>query len=416
MKRFLALIMTLVLAFSMSAIAAADETVTISLWSGNEAQQALLKSFVDEYAAANNTKIDVVFQYVPYAEYNTKLMLNLNSADAAPDLFWCLENAAPTFIASGYPAALDAELAAYNPEDLSAAALNLWQKDGATYAVPFSTSPVFIAYNKDILEQAGIEVMPAELYAKGEWTWEKFREIAKQIKDKTGVWAYQTGNGEGYTARVTTNLLMLIRSYGSDAWDAEGNVTIDNEAAVQAVKLFHDMVYVDGSIVPPGDESSFVTGTAAMTSCQKSELGALADVTWKWDVAPIPAGPAGEVPMIGQAALCANSQSPKADLAKKLVAYMTSEPCVARMAIYWPPARYSVLNSEAFLSGDGVLSAEQMERTVVAGIATGKVLPSHEEWAAMSEEARIYFDELWSADADVAAALAEVAEVYRSYM
>ena len=95
---------------------------------------------------------------------------------------------------------------------------------------------------------------------------------------------------------------------------------------------------------------------------------------------------------------------------------MTSEPCVARMAIYWPPARYSVLNSAEFLSGDGVLSAEQMERTVVAGIATGKVLPSHEEWAAMSEEARIYFDELWSADADVAAALSEVAEVYRSYM
>ena len=171
---------------------------------------------------------------------------------------------------------------------------------------------MFIAYNKDILAQAGVEVMPAELYAKGEWTWEKFREIAKQIKDNTGIWAYQTGNGEGYTARVTNNLLMLIRSYGSDAWDAEGNVTIDNEASVQAVQFFHDMVYVDGSIVPPGDESSFVTGTAAMTSCQKSELGALADVTWKWDVAPIPAGPAGEVPMIGQAALCANSQSPKA--------------------------------------------------------------------------------------------------------
>ena len=88
MKRILALILTLALALSMTAIAAADETVTISLWSGNEAQQALLKSFVDEYAAANNTKIDVVFQYVPYAEYNTKLMLNLNSADAAPDLFW----------------------------------------------------------------------------------------------------------------------------------------------------------------------------------------------------------------------------------------------------------------------------------------------------------------------------------------
>ena len=62
-----------------------------------------------------------------------------------------------------------------------------------------------------------------------------------------------------------------------------------------------------------------------------------------------------------------------AELAAELVAYMTSEPCAARIAGIWPPCRYSVLESEAFLTSNARIKPEQMASAVAASIGTGLV-------------------------------------------
>ena len=152
--------------------------------------------------------------------------------------------------------------------------MQLWKKGDDVYAIPFSTSPFVLLYNADLFEQAGAKT-PEEYIAEGNWTWESFREVCKQIKDATGVWGFQTVDGAGFTTSVMQNLLPIIRAYGGDAWDSEGNVMIDTDESVAAVQLFHDMVYVDQSVVPPGDESSFYTGAAAMTVGQISRVSNL---------------------------------------------------------------------------------------------------------------------------------------------
>ncbi len=412
MKKILALVLAMVMVLSMSAFAFADDAVSMKLcvWTSNEDQLKLLGSFVDEFAAKKGITINYTFESIPYADYTTKLLLELQGSEA-PDVFWVTESAAPAFIASGNLAVLNDALEEYDPADLAESAMSLWKKGDDIYAVPFSTSPFILMYNADLFEQAGAKT-PDEYIAEGSWTWENFREVCKQIKDATGVWGFQTVDGAGYTTSVVQNLLPIIRSFGGDAWDDAGNVLIDSEQSVAAVQLYHDMVYVDQSIVPPGDESSFYTGAAAMTVGQVSRVSNLDEVDWKWSVCTLP----GDSYVIGQAAIGAFSGSKNGDLARELAAYMTNKECVARIAGIWPPARESVLNSEEFLTSNPRLTAEQMKASVAAAIPAGRTLPAHELYPQISVEAQIAYDKLWNADADVAAVMKEVGDVYRTYI
>lgn len=388
-------------------------SMKIATWTSNKDQIALLDSFVQEFAQQKGIQINAEFETITFGEYTAKLSLELQGS-SAPDAFWILETSAPAFIQSGLLANLNDALTAYNRADISETALELWKSGNDVYAVPFSTSPFFILYNADLLKQAGVET-PEQMIANGTWDWEHFRTMCKQIKDRTGVWAYQTVDGGGYDVRILHNLCPIIRAYGGDVWN-NGQVLINSPASIEAITLFHNMVYQDGSVVPPGDQSDFFAGNAAMTVGQISRISKLMESSFSWGMAPMPSGPNGSSPVIGQAAIGANAKGRNVALASELVAYMTSETCVARMAGIWPPARKSVLDSAAFLSSNPNVTPEQMKTSVADSIATGRVLPSHPMYTQIEVESRIVWDRLWNPNANVKAVVDDVAAVYRKYI
>lgn len=420
--RLLTLLLVLLLTTSMAFATGAKEeaapsgsvSMTIATWTSNPDQIALLDSFVQGFAAQKGIEIDVTFESIPFAEYNTKLSLELQGQNG-PDLFWVLETAAPAFIESGLLANLNDAMQAYAPEDISSDALELWSKDGNVYAIPFSTSPFFILYNKDLFTKAGLKT-PEQYASEGAWNWDTFKMASKTIKEKTGVWGFQTVDGQGYDARILHNLAPIVRSYGGDFWTDDGQVLINSDASVAAVQLFHDMVYQDVSVVPPGNQSDFFAGNAAMTVGQISRVSKLNEASFAWGIAPMPSGPEGKSPVIGQAAIGAHSKGKQAALASELVAYMTNKDSVAAMSGIWPPARKSVLESEAFLTSNKSVSKEQMQNAVAASIKTGRVLPSHVKYPQIEVESKMVFDKLWQKNADVGAILDEVATVYAKYI
>nr|WP_319776377.1 sugar ABC transporter substrate-binding protein [uncultured Sphaerochaeta sp.] len=420
--RLLAFMLVLFLAMGMAFAAGAKEesapsgpvSMTIATWTSNPDQIALLDSFVQGFAAQKGIEIDATFESIPFAEYNTKLSLELQGQNG-PDLFWVLETAAPAFIESGLLANLNDGMKAYYPQDISSDALELWSKDGNVYAIPFSTSPFFILYNEDLFSKAGVK-NPEQYAAEGAWDWDAFKMVSKTIKEKTGVWGFQTVDGQGYDARILHNLAPIVRSYGGDFWTDDGQVLINSEASVAAVQLFHDMVYQDVSVVPPGNQSDFFAGNAAMTVGQISRVSKLNDAAFAWGIAPMPSGPEGKSPVIGQAAIGAHSKGKQVALASELVAYMTNKDSVAAMSGIWPPARKSVLESEAFLTSNKSVSKEQMQNAVAASIKTGRVLPSHVKYPQIEVESKMVFDKLWQKNANVGAILDDVAAVYAKYI
>ena len=423
MKKILMTVLILTLCLSVFAGGQTEQaetggpvTLRFTTWTSNETQLALFSEMADEFnKSQNDYQINLKIDSLPFGEYVQKVTLQLSGSNP-PDIGWLVETSAPAFVNAGVLLDLSSALAPYNFEDFSKGAMGLWTRGDKTFGVPFSTSPFIIIYNKTQFEKAGIST-PTQLAAEGAWTWEKFRETSKLLHDRTGMYGFQGVDGAAYTTRTWHNLVPMIRGFGGEVWDENGNVLIDRPEAVKAVQLFHDMVYVDGSVVPPGDLSDFYAGNAAMTVGQISRVSKLDAVEWEWDVAPMPEGPAkGQSQVIGQAAVVAFSAGKNKDAAAAFLAFMTNKENVTKMAKYWPPARQSVMESAVFVDGNPYISSESMMSAVVPGLKFGRVLPSHEKFPQIDLAASAEFDKLWNKDADVKAVLASLAAAIRANM
>lgn len=385
------------------------QDLRFTIWSGNEAHLDMLSAFAESYRD-DRPDATVRLDTIPYGDYVQKVTIQLAGGNP-PDIGWLAEAAAPTFIDAGVLADLSEYVTAedaYDFGDFSEAALGLWRDGDALYGIPFSTSPFFVYYNADMFEEAGIED-PATLAARGAWTWDAFREAAKATTEATpeGVYGYEQSDGEGYGARVWISIVPMLRAYGADAWNDQNECQLDSPGAIDAMTLYHDMIFDDESVVPPGERANFFSGQSAMTITQLSRAANLAEADFAWGVAPLPSGPAGDVALIGQAALVVFERSPEREAAIDFLMHMTTTEGVATMAQFFPPARRSVLDSESFLTSNDILSASQM--TVVAdGIANGSVVPSHPNFPQIDATARPIFDQLWRADADVEQVLNDV--------
>jgi multiple sugar transport system substrate-binding protein len=392
------------LALCLASGHAVAQELRFTVWTGNEAHLNMLNGIADGFEATHDGTT-VTFETIPAGDYVQKLTFRLAGGNP-PDLGWMFEDSMPAFVAAKVVVPLTDTLEStegYDLGDLSEAAMGLWKQGDDIYGVPFSTSPFMIYFNKDMFDAAGLED-PLTLAEKGEWNMEKFREVAKALtKADNRIWGFEFKDGQGYDTRIMHAVMPPIRAYGGDAW-ANGECGFDKPEAVEAVQVLHDMVFKDGSIVPPGEQGDFFSGSAAMTINQISRASKMPEAGFNWGIAPLPSGPAGEAPVIGQAGLVVFAKSDNTELSKEFIAWMTNKENVAVMAQFFPPARASVLESQAFTDANPLIPADQMSH-VAEAIKTGKVLPSHERAPQIMAAQKPRFDALWRPDADVEASL-----------
>jgi len=394
------------LAMGLTSTSALSAELRFTIWTGNEAHLAMLNGFAESFKATH-PDVTVKFETIPPADYTQKLTFQLAGGNP-PDAGWMMEDAAPTFANAGVledlaPTLNSAE--GYDFADFSEPALGLWTSGDTVYGVPFSTSPFVIFYNKDMFDKAGLED-PLALAAKGEWDMAKFQEVAKTLTEANGKWGFEFKDGQGYDSRIMHALMPPIRAYGGDVW-ANGECGFDKPEAVAAVQQLHDMVFKDKSIVPPGETGDYFSGGSAMTINQISRASLMPKAGFNWGIAPLPTGPGGESPVIGQAAIVVFTAGQQKELAAEFVAHMTNKENVATMAQFFPPARNSVLSSDAFITSNKLIPAEQM-KIVADAIAKGKVLPSHEKSPQILAAMKPKIDALWRADANVEESLKAV--------
>jgi multiple sugar transport system substrate-binding protein len=129
-----------------------------------------------------------------------------------------------------------------------------------------------------------------------------------------------------------------------------------------------------------------------------------------WDLVPLPKGPAGDYAVVGQAGVGAFAAGKNAETAVAFLAYMTNPANSQKLAQFFPPARASLLNSTTLAATNPLLSADQIENVVIKGIANGKVLPGHTNFAQIQQTVRAGLDALWVPDADVPAVLKSVCD------
>ena len=230
--------------------------------------------------------------------------------------------------------------------------------DGRLVAMPWFTDAGVLYYRKDLLEQHGVEAPE---------TWEEMTEIATEIQaaereaGNDRMWGY-VFQGRAYEG-LTCNALEWVASYGGGTIvDAEGEITIDNERAAEALDLAASWI---GNISPKGalnytEEEArgiFQSGNAVFMrnwpyawSLAQSEESNVRD---KVGVVKLPSAEGQEsAATLGGWNLAVSRYTENPELAADLVAFLTGEAEQKRRAIEgaYNPTLASLYDDEEVLA------------------------------------------------------------------
>ena len=105
-------------------------------------------------------------------------------------------------------------------------------EDGKIWGVPVDCNPMVIWYNKQLLQDAGVTTMPADLAKDNKWTWQAFQDMCKQVVDK-GKRGFVQENWFGpIYGWVTTN--------GGKVFDGNNFVANEDPKAKEGFKFIQD--------------------------------------------------------------------------------------------------------------------------------------------------------------------------------
>ncbi|MFC7406925.1 ABC transporter substrate-binding protein [Georgenia alba] len=382
----------------------------MTTWSSNEEHQAIFTEIADAYIAENPDLVSSIEfdgivepgQYVPTV--TTQI-----AGGESPDLMWASEAYAAEFVQSGVFADLGpvlSETEGYDVEDLVPGAMELWSEGESIYAYPFSTSPFGIYVNLDLIEAAG-QPDPRELMSTGDWTYDKLVEVAAATSASEDVAGLHFSAEDPYATPIDS-MGPIALAWGARPWSEDGTrCEFTSPESAAFYDWFHTQVFDTNAIPGPGETADFTSGQSAFMMGQLSLSAGFADA-FAWDFLPLPAGPAGTVPVIGQGAVGVVANSAHPEIAAHFLAYFTNPENAAKLAQFFPPPRASLLEVGTLSEAAPALNEEQIQGTVIDQTLEATTKPGHANLSRMVDTIRAAMDPMWTPDADVEAVLTDV--------
>ncbi len=306
-------------------------TISMMMW-GDPAELEVWNQIVADFHQAN-PNITVKVEVSDWDSYWTKLK-TLLSANTPPDVF---AMDAPLYLDYQSRGVLK-NLQPYldkNPDMLNGVypqTLEAYQTPDGMYGLPRDFQTVVLFYNKDMFDAAGVA------YPTADWTYDDLRSAAKQL---TKVDADGKTTQYGFYADPWDMELIWsegIWAHGGEILSPDHTKTLIGEPnARKAWQLFHDMMFVDKSWPDSNTAGEyggdpFLAGVAAMTTIGHWAVPGYAETNFKWDVAPMPAGPAGKATSVNSAGFVVANESKNPDAAFEFLKYVVSEPAQKRLA------------------------------------------------------------------------------------
>jgi multiple sugar transport system substrate-binding protein len=376
----------------------APVTISMMMW-GDPAELDVWKQIVADFHTAN-PDITVNVDVSDWDSYWTKLK-TLLSAGTPPDVF---AMDAPLYLDYQSRGVL-LNLQPYldkNPDMLKGVypqTLEAYKTPDGMYGLPRDFQTIVLFYNKDMFDAAGVA------YPTGDWTYDDLRTAAKQltITDSDGK-VTQFGI---YSDLWDMELIWseAIWAYGGDIINADHTKTLVAEPkALQAWQLFHDMMFVDKSwptttTASEYGDDPFLAGVAAMTTIGHWTVPGYSEVSFKWDVAPMPKGPAGQATSVNSAGFVIGKASKNPDAAFEFLKYVLSEPAQTRLAElgFACPVLQSVAESDAFLKQSTPID----HKVFLDSLAFAHMKPvfkGYDEWSSAIGDGMA---DIWTGDAEL---------------
>lgn len=370
-------------AVSRGPLIRAQENVELrwSMWSASEAETAVWEGLASDVTAAH-PNITVKLETTSFAEYWDKLTTQLSAGDEA-DIVAMQSLRMPGFAAREALAPLqplidaDAEV---DYADFFPAIQEGLSFQGDVYAFAYDLGPILLYYNKDMFTAAGIpfpsatEPMP----------WEQFLEVCRGLTDAEA--------GEyGYVLQPNfTDSIPWIWSGGGDYMNAEETeCTLDTPEAIAAIEFVSGLFSTEQVAAPITDlanpqfsNEQFTSGKIGMTQNGPWNFVNLrSNATFDWDIAPLPAGPAGSVTWVAGSGFGLSRTTEHPEEAWQALKVITSSASLNKTAAAGRgyPARKSALPSfiDRTQKPEGV---DVVEQIVAEQIASARFLRTTTTW------------------------------------
>lgn len=301
-----------------------DVELTVAIWDSN--QEPGLRTIMDGFTEQTGIKADI--QVTTWKDYWTMLEASATGGDM-PDVFWMHAHQIDQYAEyddilmdlTEYVDKSDKIDLENYPEEIS----NIYiADDERILGVPKDVGTSALWYNKTMFDEAGIP------YPDETWTWEKFREVAKQLtipeKDQYGLAMKPASDQESWCSTVY--------AYGGE-WINEDKTKsgFDNPKTLEALNLIEGIIkdgsMPDYSVIAENDTVALLeSGKVAMTflgSYMLPRLSANDYVRENCDAAPLPVGPEGRCSTNMGLAWSASAGSEHPEEAWKLIEYLGSK-------------------------------------------------------------------------------------------
>jgi multiple sugar transport system substrate-binding protein len=299
-----------------------------------------LKKIASEYNSSH-TDTQMEFTFSTWEEHASKFS-TLLAGDLAPDLAFPIGIQG---IAEFYDEWVDVapfiKKDNYDTSDFYGPAVELLQYSDKTIGVPIGVYPSVIFYNEDLFDKAGLDYPPSA-YGDASWTYDKLIELAKPLtldangKDATSSDLDATKLNQWGWGGFCGPFRTVPGKFGGNplGMDAEYKTTEMNTGGyLEGAQFIHDSIW-ETHVSPSSEELSssfggadnpFEGGTTGMWECFSWMAYAYPTFNnFNWNVAPIPAGPHGDIVSPTNAdtfAISAHSKNPQQawEVAKWLV-------------------------------------------------------------------------------------------------
>ena len=257
-----------------------DNKVTVWAWD----ETFNIKAVKEAAKIYEDNKIEVVT--MAQDDIVQKLHTNLSSGktDGLPDIVLIEDYKIQNFL-TVYPDSFVELNSIVNEDDFDEYKFSVNKINNKIYGVPFDSGVAALFYRIDYVEQAGYTMADME-----NLTWEKYIQIGKTIKDKTGKDMLTLDSGDIGQIRI------MMQSAGQ--WyvkeDGETINIKDNQALQQGIEIYRDMINA-GIVKQVADWDSFVSAfqqgdvVSIPTGCWiGSSITAVEDLAGKWAITQIP--------------------------------------------------------------------------------------------------------------------------------
>ncbi|MDQ3461106.1 MAG: extracellular solute-binding protein [Deinococcota bacterium] len=197
---------------------------TLEMWTSSGEDRAYYQAMAERYREEIDPDFALTVNAYGFQEMPDRLSVAIRTGQNTPDIVQLEENFLGIYLGEEQVPFADLSERVREAglgETIVEARLELFSYGGAVYGIPQSLSAVVLYYRHDLFEERGVDAEDIE-------TWDDFVEVGQRL---TG-----DRDGEYMIALDPSYWGILMRQRGVDAYDAEGNLQVSSDIAVDTLE------------------------------------------------------------------------------------------------------------------------------------------------------------------------------------